>query len=117
MAGAELVAEVELAVALTPGEGRAVLGLEAGGANRFEHPGLLDEVQAVRQQALADGEAREALAFQHQHVVPLAFEQGAGDGARWAGTDHNDLALFDFKRLHMGFVPRYQQWLPADVRR
>ncbi|MNG38415.1 hypothetical protein D3C84_1261200 [compost metagenome] len=61
----------------------------------------------MRQQALADGEARETLAFQHQHIVTVALEQGGGDRAGGAGADHHDLALFDFKRLHMGCVPRY----------
>ncbi len=48
MASGELVAEIEFRVALAPAEGRAVLGLEPRRAHRLEHPGFLDEVQAVR---------------------------------------------------------------------
>ncbi len=89
----ELVAEIEFGVALAPAEGRAVLGLETGRLDRLEHAGFLDEIQAVRQQALADGEAREALALEDQHVMALALEQRAGDGTGRAGTDDHDFTL------------------------
>lgn len=74
LAGAEGVTKIEGAVVLAPGEGGAVLQLEPGGVDRIEHAGFFDEVQAVTQQALADGKPWEVLAFDDQHIVALALE-------------------------------------------
>jgi len=40
------------------------LNWKRAGVHRFEHPGFLDKLHAVRQQALTDREARELLALE-----------------------------------------------------
>ncbi len=75
LAVAERIAEVEIAVLLATREGCAILGLETGGLHGLKHPGFFDEVQAMAEQALTDGEARKQLALDDQHVMALAFEQ------------------------------------------
>ncbi|MCV5737420.1 hypothetical protein OFN56_36525, partial [Escherichia coli] len=76
LAVAERIAEVEIAVLLAARKGSTVLELETGRLHGVEHPGFFDEVQAMAQQTFADGEAREQLTLDNQHVVALAFEQG-----------------------------------------
>ncbi|MDR6180047.1 hypothetical protein QE393_003307 [Pseudomonas sp. SORGH_AS 211] len=89
------VAEVEVGVALAPGEGGADLGLKNGGLDRRQHPGFLDEIQAVGEQALADGKARKMLGFQHQHRMAATLEQRGDHGAGRAGTDDDQGMMFN----------------------
>ena len=101
LAGGESVAKIEGAVALAPGKRRAGLALEPGGVDGVEHAGFFNEVQAVAEQAFADGEAWEVLALEHQHIVALALEQGSGDSTGRAGTDDHDLTGFHFNDWHV----------------
>ncbi|MNF73202.1 hypothetical protein D3C84_551970 [compost metagenome] len=101
----EGVAEIEGAVALAPGERSTGFHLETGGVDGVEHARFFDEVQAVGQQALADGKARKMLALDHQYIVTFALEQCGGDGAGRAGTDHYDLAALHFNGWHLGSLP------------
>lgn len=94
MAFGELVAEIELRIAVPAAEGCTVLGLETRGLYRFEHAGFLDEIQAVREQALADRKARKPLSFDDQHVVPLALEQGSSDGPGRPCADNDNATVF-----------------------
>jgi len=115
VAGSEFVAEVEIRIALAPAEGRAVLGLEARGAHRLKHAGFLNEVQAVRKQAFADGKARKALALDDQYIVTLALEQRAGDGAGRPGADDHDFTVLQLKRRHrasLHVVVDLARWWP-----
>ena len=56
--------------------------------------GFFDEIQAVRQQAFADGEAREVLALDDQYIMAFAFEQGSRDCTGGPGTNHHHLTTF-----------------------
>ena len=94
LAIAEGVTKIEGAVLLAPGKGSAVLELKTGGLHRLEHAGFFDEIQAVRQQAFADGEAREVLALDDQYIMAFAFEQGSRDCTGGPGTNHHHLTTF-----------------------
>ncbi len=119
-AGRELVAEVEVGVLAVAGEGRAVLVLEAGLDHGLQHAGGLDVLHALRQQALADGKARELLAFDDQHPAPLLAQQARGDRAGRARADDEDVGVFGgsghgtgpWERVHEKSGGR-----PADRRR
>ena len=93
---AERVAKVERADVIAPGEGRAVFQLETRGLYGVQHAGFFDEIDAMRQQAFADGETREVLALDDQHIVTVAFEQGRRDRAGRPGTNHHHLTTFHF---------------------
>ena len=102
------VTEIESAVTLAPGKRGAGFHLEPRRIDGVQHACLFDEVQAVRQQAFADGKAWEMLTLDHQHVMTLAFEQRGGDGTRRACADDHDLATFHFNGGHGGSLPRRQ---------
>ena len=93
---AEGVAKIEGAVTVAPGKGRPVFKLETSGLNGVEHAGFFDEVDAVRQQTLANGETRKMLAFDDHDIVTFAFEQGGGNRTRWSCTNNHDLTMFHF---------------------
>ncbi len=95
----ELVAEIELGGALAAHERGTVLVLEAGFHHVLQQPGGLDVFHALRQQALADGEARELLAFQDQHAASLLAQHRRRHRARRARADDQDFRLFDFHSL------------------
>jgi len=107
----ECVAEIKGAVVLAPGKRGAGFQLETGCIHRIEHAGFFDEVQAMGQQAFADGKARKMLAFDDQHIMPFALEQRGGDGARRAGANDHNLATFQFNGWHEGSLPgRRRLW-------
>lgn len=101
LAVGEGVAKIKRAVALAPGKRSAGLALEPGGVDGVEHAGFFDEVQAMAEQAFADGKPWEVLTLDYQHVVPFALEQGGGDGARGACADDHDLTRFHFNDWHV----------------
>jgi len=75
-------------------EGRAVLVLEACLDHVLQQAGRFDVFHALRQQALADGEARELLALQHQHLAALLAQHRRGHRTGRAGADDQDLGTF-----------------------
>ncbi|BAP81386.1 hypothetical protein MT1_4213 [Pseudomonas sp. MT-1] len=94
MAFGEFVAEIELGVAVTATERCAMFDLKTGGLYRFEHPGFLDEIQAMREQAFSDRKAWKPLSFDDQHVMPLTLEQGSSDGPRRPCANNDDATFF-----------------------
>ncbi len=92
-AGGELVGEVEGEIVAAAVEGGAVLALEAGGDHRVQQARLLEEDHALRQQALADRKAWEALALEHDDLVAPPRQQRGRDRARRPRADHRDVAL------------------------
>ena len=74
---AELVAEVDHAMLAAAGEGRTGLALIASGGGGLHQATGLQMLHAARQQALADGEAREVAALQHAHGVAGARRPAA----------------------------------------
>jgi hypothetical protein len=67
--GGKLVREIEHSGALAMHEHRAVLRLKARSLNRLKHTRGLQIFHALRQETLADTEAGELLAFEHQYVA------------------------------------------------
>ena len=65
----ELVRKIEFAVVAAVHERRAVLVLKAGSFHRVEHAGLGNEIQAVREQALAYREPWELLRFEQRREL------------------------------------------------
>ncbi|MNY36055.1 hypothetical protein D3C86_1705150 [compost metagenome] len=92
----ELVAEVEFRVAVAPGEGGAVLVLEPGLHHGLQHTGFLYVFHALRQQALADGEARERLLLDDEHLDAALAQQASRHRASGPGADDQYLHLFRF---------------------
>ena len=79
-AGGGFFVEIEAGVALAPGKGGAVFVLEADAVlHRVGHAGFFQNLDGVRQQALADNEARKVLFFQYADMVAAAGKQGGGN--------------------------------------
>jgi len=91
----ELVAEVELTQLPVPTKRRAVLVLEAGLDHVLQHARLFDERHAVRQEALADDEARKRLLLDDDDLAAGLSQHARGDGARWTCPSDDDLRLLD----------------------
>ncbi len=108
LAVAERVTEIKGAVALAPGKRGTGFQLETGGVDGLEHAGFFDKVDAVGQQALADGKTREVLALDDQYIMPVTLEQRGRNGTGRAGTDHHDLAAFHFNCGHCGSLPGWR---------
>src|SRR5690606_9227658 len=66
VAARELIGEVDIGVLGAAYECGAILELVAGTLDRFEHTRLFDEIEAMREQALADDEARKLLRLEHE---------------------------------------------------
>ena len=68
-AGGEFIGEFEAGVALAPREGEAVFILKAeAGLHGGQEAGLMQQLYAMRQQALADNKTRKMLLFHHTNI-------------------------------------------------
>src|SRR5690606_1305061 len=75
------------------GEKGAILVLEARRLDRAEHVRLLEAGRDLRQQAFADGEAREVRGLDDQHLEAAPGKEPGRQRAGRAGADHGDVDI------------------------
>src|SRR5690606_16019758 len=75
----------------------AVLELIAGTLHGLEHPGFFEEIEAMREQALADDETGKLLRLEHEHAPTPAVQERGRDRAGRTRADHDDVVA---SRVH-----------------
>ena len=95
-AGGDFVGKFEAGIALAPREGEAVFILKTeSGLHGGQEAGLMQQLHAVRQQALADNETREMLLFHHTNIESPLVQQSSRHCPRGAGADDNDVVMLN----------------------
>src|SRR5690625_2030766 len=90
---AVLFREIEVTALVAFDEAYAVFDLKRCGLDRFQQPSLVQELHALRQQAFANGKAREVAALDYRDP-PTALAQQRGRGAaRRTGANDGDIGL------------------------